>query len=150
MNEHEVDECEVDEDPVGLTRDAGWQIGVSRTLRVDLDTAWAYLVSPDGLAVWLGAGLDTPLVTGQVYETAEGTRGEIRSLRHHDRIRLTWKPVGRPDDATVQIALAPAKSGCTFRFHTERLYDSDERERMREHWKGVVARIERDLTDRTP
>lgn len=135
----------MNERPVGLTRDAGWQIGVSRTLPVELDTAWEYLISSDGLAVWLGPGVETPLARGRRYETSDGTSGQIRSLREHDRIRLTWQPIGRPDDATVQIALAPTKTGCTFRFHTERLYDRDERELMRTHWQHVADRIADDL-----
>lgn len=40
--------------PTGLTKDAGWQIGVTRTLPTDLDIAWDYLLSPAGLSLWLG------------------------------------------------------------------------------------------------
>jgi len=136
---------------VGRTRDVGWQIGVSRTIAVDIDTAWEYLISTAGLATWLGPGVGTPLVNGQTYETGEGTTGEIRSVRERDRVRLTWRPDTRPDDATVQVTVAPAKSaptkvGCTIRFHTERLYDADERERMRDHWRGIADTIEAELT----
>lgn len=31
---------------VGLTRDVGWNIGVSRTVPVDVQTAWDFLTSP--------------------------------------------------------------------------------------------------------
>lgn len=131
--------------PVGKTRDVGWQIGLSRILDAGVDTVWSYLISGEGLAVWLGAGVTTPLVKGQEYETDDGTTGQIRSLRERDRVRLTWQPAGRPDHATVQVAVAPAKRGCLIRFHTERLYDSDERERMRNHWRRVADRIEAEL-----
>lgn len=134
--------------PVGKTRDAGWQIGVSRTIAVDLETAWAYLTSTRGLATWLGEGVAVPLCKGQRYTTADGTSGTIRSLRRLDRIRLTWHPVRRPDHATIQVTVAQAKRGCSVRFHTERLYSSDEREQMRAHWRQVVDRIEADLTNR--
>lgn len=128
--------------PVGKTKDAGWQIGVSRTIAVDLDTAWDYLVSDGGIGVWLGAGVETPLAVGQTYTTDEGASGEVRSIRDHDRVRLTWRPTDRAEPATIQIALARAASGCTFRFHTERLADNDDRERMRTHWKAIADRIE--------
>ena len=131
--------------PVGKTKDAGWQIGVSRTVPVDVDDAWEYLTSERGLAVWLGKGVGPPLARGQSYETTDGTRGEIRSFRPHDRIRVTWQPPDRPDHATVQIALQPAATGCTFRFHTERLHDGEERERMRDHWRSIAGTIEADL-----
>lgn len=140
---------EVGRTQVGKTKDAGWQIGVSRTIPVDLDTAWAYLTSPRGIDTWLGSGVDTPLSTGQSYETDGGTTGQVRSVRDRDRVRLTWQPVDRPDAATIQIALSQNKTGCAFRFHTERLYDSDEREYMRGHWQHVADEIAADLADRT-
>lgn len=133
------------ERPVGQTKDVGWQIGVSRTMPVDRDTAWAYLTSVAGLARWLGDGVDTPLMAGQGYETDDGTTGQVRSVRDHDRVRLTWQPVDRPDAATVQVALSSTATGCTFRFHTELLYDADEREAMRTHWRRVADEIESDL-----
>ncbi len=132
--------------PVGRTRDAGWQIGVSRSIAADLDSVWSYLISPVGLAAWLGREVATPLSKGQRYETEDGTSGEVRSLRDRNRVRLTWQPVDRPDPATVQVTVAPSKAGCSVRFHTERLYDADERERMREHWRRVIDRIEGDVT----
>ncbi len=138
----------MNERPVGKTRDAGWQIGVSRTVDAELEDVWALLLSRSGLAIWLGDDVATPVEVGQEYRTADGVRGEIRSLRPLDRIRLTWRPADRPDHATVQIALTEAASGCTIRFHTERLVDGDERERMRTHWKTVAGQIEAALADR--
>jgi uncharacterized protein YndB with AHSA1/START domain len=136
----------VTERPIGKTKDAGWQIGLSRTIPVDIGEVWRYLISPEGLAVWLGPGIETSLEVGSGYRASDGTSGQIRSLRHLDRIRLTWRPADRPSDATVQIAVTPTRTGCTIRFHTERLYDADERGRMRAHWEVVADRIEGALT----
>lgn len=128
------------ERPVGLTKDAGWEIGVSRTLPVSLEEAWAFLLSPAGMSLWLGEGV-APLAKGASYETADGTSGEVRSLRPLDRVRLTWRPPGREEPATVQLALVAAASGCSVRFHTERLTSAEERERMRGHWREVLRRL---------
>lgn len=135
--------------PVGKTKDAGWQIGVSRTVHADLDEVWNYLMSTEGIAAWLGDGVPAPLDVGQNYQTDDHVQGEIRSLRPHDRVRLTWHPVGRHDHTTVQIAITPTATGCKIQFHTERLADNDERERMRTHWKAIADHIETILTERT-
>lgn len=136
--------------PVGKTKDAGWQIGVSRTIPVDVDTAWDYLTFARGLATWLGAGVNVPLAVGQTYYTSDCTTGEIRSLRDRDRVRLTWQPADRPKPATVQIALKATATGCTFRFHTERLNNSNEREAMRSHWRSVADTVETELASDQP
>ncbi len=131
------------ETPVGLTKDAGWQIGVSRALPVTPEEAFAVLLSPEGLAVWLGEGLDpSALAKGAAYATADGTTGEVRSLRPGDRIRLTWRPPGRDAPAILQVAVSATAKGCTLRFHSDQLRSADERERLRAHWKGVVERLE--------
>lgn len=133
------------ERPVGLTRDAGWQVGVSRTFPVDRETAWELLGSPAGMAVWLGEDLP-PLTEGACYRTSAGTRGEVRSVRPLDRVRLTWQPDGRAAPATVQVTVASAPGGCSVRFHTERLASEDEREAMRTHWRQVLDRLDSALT----
>ena len=126
------------ERPVGLTRDAGFQIGVSRTLPASVRSMWDLLVSPTGLAIWLGRGLTSLPDVGAAFTTADGTRGELRSVRPLDRVRLSWQPPGRERPATVQVALVGAPSGCSVRFHTEQLADAQDRERMREHWRSVL------------
>jgi uncharacterized protein YndB with AHSA1/START domain len=127
--------------PVGLTRDAGWEIGVSRTLPASVRAIWDLLVSPTGLAVWLGRGLASLPEVGASYTLADGTSGELRSLRPLDRIRLSWQPPGRERPATVQVALVGSPKGCSVRFHAEHLADAEDRERMREHWRAVLDEL---------
>ena len=127
--------------PVGKTKDAGWEIGVSRVVDCSVEEAWALVTSPEGLDVWLGGPL--PPSVGDGYETAGGVRGELRSLRPLDRVRLTWQPPGWSHDSTVQVAVSPAPSGrATLRFHQERLAGPDEREAQRTHWRFVLDHLE--------
>lgn len=133
----------------GLTKDAGWQIGVSKTLPLPPTTVWDFISSAEGLALWLGPGVALRPEKGAAYETAEGTRGEVRGYRPRDRIRLTWQPAGWAHDTTVQVAVTPAPGGgplrTQLRFHQERLADADERARQRAHWRAVLARVEAEL-----
>ena len=122
---------------VGKTKDAGWEIGVSKTISHPVDRVWAFLTSPEGTALWLGHGVLSLEEPGAPYETDAGPVGETRSYRPHDRIRLTWRPVDWDHESTVQVAVRPAGPGRTMlRFHQERLAGAAERERQREHWRG--------------
>jgi uncharacterized protein YndB with AHSA1/START domain len=42
---------------IGRTKDAGWQIGVSRTVDHPIEQVWDFLTSAAGTAVWLGHGV---------------------------------------------------------------------------------------------
>ena len=131
--------------PTGETQGAGWQIGVSRTVAAPLPEVWELLTGPRGLRIWLGAGVVLPTRAGEPYETAEGVRGEVRSYRPNDRIRLAWQPSGWSHDSTVQVALQDKGDRTVVRFHQERLADGAERERQRAHWTSVIDRLEAEL-----
>ena len=139
------------ERPTGLTKGAGWEIGVSRTVASPLEEVWDFLTSPEGSEVWLRAGVQRLDEPGREYQTSEGTSGEIRSFRPLDRVRLTWQPTDWAHDSTVQFTVTAAAAGRTMlRFHQERLADAGEREQQRAHWRGVLDAVVTGLENRPP
>lgn len=129
----------MNERPVGRTRDAGWEIGVSRTVDFPVAEVWDFLTSDAGVAVWLGAGVQRLDEPGAAYATETGTVGEVRSFRPADRVRLTWRPEDWDHPSTVQVAVTAMPGMRTsVRFHQERLADAAERERQRTHWRSVL------------
>lgn len=131
--------------PVGLTRDAGFEIGVSRTVDFPRQQVWDYLTSPDGIARWLGGGLELPAARGTGYRTPDGTTGEVRSYHSTGRIRLTWQPADWDHSSTMQVTATANGDKTVLRFHQEKLADSGERERQREHWQAVMEAVLADL-----
>ncbi|MFI9155287.1 SRPBCC domain-containing protein [Streptomyces sp. NPDC053367] len=127
--------------PTGLTQDAGWEIGVSRTLPHPPSVVWEAVSGPDGLARWLGPGAAPAPERGARYRTADGVEGEVRGYRAGERVRVTR------GSTTVQVTVSPAAGGtkAVLRFHEEHLSSADERESRRAHWRGVIDGIARDL-----
>lgn len=137
--------------PTGLTQDAGWEIGVSRTLPHPPAAVWEFIASPEGVALWLGPGAELTAEKGAAYRTADGITGEVRSYRPGDRVRVTY------GSTTVQVAVSAAASGsgagsssgagekAVLRFHQERLANAGEREARREHWRAVMDAIAAEL-----
>ncbi|MBC2875465.1 MULTISPECIES: SRPBCC family protein [Streptomyces] len=123
--------------PTGLTKDAGWQIGVSRTLPHPAAVVWDFVAGSEGIALWLGPGAVLTPERGTPYRTTAGVTGEVRGYRPADRIRVTH------GTTTVQVALAPAADGArtTLRFHQEHLASAEERERRRAHWRRVMDQV---------
>ncbi|WP_199191407.1 SRPBCC family protein [Amycolatopsis sp. CA-126428] len=133
---------------VGKTADVGWNIGVSRTLPYPAEVVWDFLVSREGVTIWLGPGVELPREPGEEYETANGTVGEIRSFAEGDRVRLTWRPSDWDHDSTVQVRLSGAGAKTTLRFHQEWLADAEEREQQRAYWQDVTERVVAALAER--
>ena len=128
---------------VGQTSGADFQIGVQRTLPVTADVAWRLLVDGPGRDAWLGLTEPLEFRKGDRYETAEGHWGEVRSCVPGERLRLTWNHAALERPSTLQIYLAPSGERTSVRFHQERLSSLEERELMRDHWRGVLAELAR-------
>jgi uncharacterized protein YndB with AHSA1/START domain len=126
-------------DAVGKTKDAGWEVGVRRTVPSSVEDVWDFLFE-DGLPLWLG---ETTLVLekGAEYETTDDIRGRILGYTPGFRIRLTWQPGEWDHDSTLQLTVREAETGTTIGFHQERLSGREERKIMLGHWKEVVEEI---------
>lgn len=130
---------------VGETADAGFQLGVQRSVATTAAQAWALVTSrPD---LWLGEGASVAFDEGARYvvppaDGAPGASGEVRVVKPGDRLRMTWHPEGWAAPATLQLTLAESRSGTTaIRVHLERLPDAAAREAMRECWREALERI---------
>jgi uncharacterized protein YndB with AHSA1/START domain len=128
-------------DATGLTKDAGWELGVRTTVPAPIAAVWEYLMGP-GLPIWLGEIDALPEEKGAAYATADGVRGTVRSRSDASKLRVTWRPDDWPHDTTLQVTVKEAASGTTIGFHHEGLADRDERRMMLGHWKNVAAALD--------
>lgn len=125
--------------PVGVTKDAGVQIGVRRTLAVTKDQAWNSLISPQGLRLWLGHVSSMKWQKGYEYESKEGITGTITVIKPFEKLRMTWKRADWEQFSRLQIYLLAANGGkTTIAIHQEMLEDVYMREMMRRHWDEML------------
>ncbi|MCW3117023.1 MAG: ATPase [Chitinophagaceae bacterium] len=137
-----------DTNSVGLTEDAGWQIGVRKTIPASFNEVWDFLFSDKGLSTWLGNTQKDALVINASYKTKEGTGGIVRLLTDHSHIRLTWKKKDWKNVSLLQLRIIPAKNKTTVSFHHEKLQDAQQRKEMKTHWDVVMEKISQQLIAR--
>lgn len=130
---------------VGETADAGYQVGVQRTIQVPQETLWDRLTTGDLRNRWLGTVEGFAFEPGATFETAEGTSGEVRTVSEGERLRITWHPAGREHPTTLQMTLSCPRNDetkTTLRVHHEKLVDAAERDAMKAHWQQVLDSIQ--------
>ena len=135
---------------VGETRDAGFQIGVRRTLPLPAAALWRLIVSAEGRRAWLGAGPDFALEPGAAYTLDDGAQGEVRVARPGSHLRLSWQPGGWPRASTIQVRVLPGGAHSVLAFHQEHLPDAAAREARRAHFSAAVAALETMLGAQEP
>jgi len=126
----------------GETGDAGFQIGAQRSIAAGRNALWKLLTSAAGVRVWLGSTRGATFEPGARFSTDDGIEVEIRTVKPAERVRMTWQPAKRKRATTLQITLSCPRNDerhTTVRFHHEKLSSKTERERMRAHWKAVLA-----------
>lgn len=137
----------MNESSVGLTKDTGWQIGVTKVVPFPADLVWHLMIERPYL--WLGDAATLPRTKGEPWQNAAGDSGEMRSFRDDRRLRMTLKPAGRSEATVLQMSVVETPTGASIRMHQERLHSAEEREIQRLHWQrvihGIVEELDRDL-----
>lgn len=123
---------------VGETADAGFQVGVRRTVAVAADVAWRYLVEGAGRDAWLGPTTSFTCAVGSRFHCDDGTTGDIRSVAPGRRLRLTWRPPAWERPSTLQLTVVPKGERCVLAIHHERLPDPATRAAMKERWTAFA------------
>ena len=124
---------------VGLTRDAGYEMGARQTFGISPEATWDFVMSPEGVKLWLGALTQGSFEPDVPFETEDGVSGMLRVLQPYSHVRLAWKKPGWSGFSTLQVRVLPTAGGrSTIAFHQEKLASSAEREEMLSRWKGVL------------
>jgi hypothetical protein len=121
--------------PVGLTRDAGWELGVRRTLPLPLAEAWRLLFSAEVL------GVDLEQRAGAEATAPDGTLMRVRIFRATSHARMSWQRPGWERPSTVQFRVRPAASGTTIGIHQEHLASGELRAELLAHWTSILDRL---------
>lgn len=125
----------------GETADAGFQIGVQRTVPLSHERAWRLLTSAEGIGAWLGAGAAVRLKEGAQYQLADGSEGEVRVVHPNKHLRITWQAEGWPRPSTIQARVTPKGDRTVIQFHEEHLPNVEERETRRSHFEAAIDRL---------
>lgn len=130
----------------GQTLDAGFQVGVQKTVAAARADIWSVLTGGQGVASWLGDDVSLALEEGAGYGAVDGPSGEVRVLVPGDRLRLTWQPGDWPRPSTLQVRLTGTDDGRTVvSVHHEHLPDRPARDAMRVRWREALAELARRL-----
>ncbi|HEX7352596.1 hypothetical protein [Brachybacterium sp.] len=129
--------------PVGLTRDAGWQLAVRRTLPAPTGDVWRRLLA-EWLPQWLGVD-SVPQMVGAPLRHQGTVRGRVIGCHVGRRVRVRWTPSTLDHETVFQVTLqAPLESsllGTVLEIHQERLLGAAERQGLLEQWTGVLDEL---------
>lgn len=129
--------------PVGLTPDAGWELGVGRTLPAPADDVWRRLLA-EWLPQWLGVE-SVPQMVGAPLRHHGRVRGRVIGCHVGRRVRVRWTPSTLDHETVFQVTLQkPPESGLVgtvIAIHQERLLGPAARQGLLEQWTTALDQL---------
>ena len=133
----------------GQTKDAGFQLGVRKTFQGNQVDVWNFLISNEGIRIWLGLIEPDHLIPGQPFTLNSGIEGEITVLKLQSHLRMKFRKKKWKNTSRLQLRVIPTGRNKTIvAFHQEKLQGPEQREQMKRHWNKVIFRLELALSDR--
>lgn len=128
---------------IGETVTQGVEIGVSKTIPVSSNKLWDFTFSDKGLKLWLGEIDNFKLSPKFAFETSGGIKGEIRTIKKGERVRLTYQEKDFEKPSTLQLYFEnKGRDKSSLTFHQEKLKDLKTREDMKKYWEKVLNEIQ--------
>ncbi|MBB4634987.1 hypothetical protein [Longimicrobium terrae] len=124
---------------LGEVAGGGFQIGVRRTLRLAPDEAWRRVLSPEGVAGWLGEP-EEPIAwePGSAFRLRDGAIAEVRVHKPGSHFRLQLREPGADKASVIQVRVNAAATGSVISFHQEQLPSAESREERRVHFASAL------------
>lgn len=121
----------------------GFEIGVSRTIEIPQQDLWNFIISEEGMRLWLGDMAELNFREKGEYRTLRDISGQFNVIKNLSHIRMTWKPEEWNNPSVLQVrAVAKGNHKATLSFHQEKLPDQAAREKMKQRWKAIANEMQ--------
>jgi activator of HSP90 ATPase len=130
---------------IANNKNLGFQVSASKTFAVDTNTMWEFILSEQGICIWLGTiNIDDFEVQKQLY-TKEGIAVKLTVFKMDCHLRFKWKPPHFAKDSTVELRITNSNGRAKVIFHNTGFYKIEQQETLRIYWKNVIAKMHQAL-----
>jgi activator of HSP90 ATPase len=130
---------------VGLTKNVGFQFSITKTCAVSVDTAWDFLLSESGIAMWLGDIHFDDFESNKPLTTKAGIEAKITIFRPDSHIRLAWKPTHWDNNSFIEIRVLTNKGRAKLGLRHTHMVSVEQREEVKAYWTKVMHKIGSEL-----
>ena len=119
-----------------------YSLVVTKTVRVDAKTAWKFLTSAKGLAIWLQPLSEFKVVPKASFESVGGYFGEVRTVKKNSRIRFTFQDPDWDFSTVLQLQVfSKSKSTTMLAIQHEKLPSAKLKSEFRGRWREAIEQL---------
>jgi activator of HSP90 ATPase len=130
---------------VGLTKNVGFQFSITKTCTVSVDTAWDFLLSESGIALWLGDIHFDDFELNNPLTTKAGIEAKITIFKADSHLRLAWKPKHWDNNSFIEIRVLTNKGRAKLGLLHTHMTSIEQREEVKAYWAKIMHEISLEL-----
>jgi activator of HSP90 ATPase len=130
---------------VGLTKNVGFQFSITKTCAVSVDTAWDFLLSESGIAMWLGDIHFDDFELNNPLTTKAGIEAKITIFKADSHLRLAWKPKHWDNNSFIEIRVLTNKGRAKLGLLHTHMTSIEQREEVKAYWAKIMYEISLEL-----
>ena len=120
-------------------KDLGYQVSVSKIFPVSPDAMWAFILSQEGIELYLGEMDLEDFELQKPFVSKAGLEGKLTVFVPDCHLRFKWKPSNWERFSTVELRITNSKGRAAVLFYHAGFYKQQQVEELRAHWKNVIA-----------
>ena len=126
----------------GQTLKGTYSLTVTKVVSVENKKVWKWLISKEGLAVWLKPMSPVKIEKGATFEIEGGIFGEIRTIKSPQRVRLFWQEEEQIKPCVVQLFVyARPKNRTMIVIQQDGIQKAQQKAAMRVYWREIIETL---------
>jgi activator of HSP90 ATPase len=122
-------------------KNLGFQYSIRKTFQVSVDTLWEFILSEQGISIWLGTMDMADFELNKSFKTSEGIEGKITTFKPDCHFRMSWKPPHWDKPSIVEVRITNYKGKASMVIHQTRFFEFEKREEMKIYWENVIEKM---------
>ena len=134
---------------VGQDQRGKYMATATKSLSVPLGQAWTFLISRQGLEIWLKPMIELSVQPQVQFETEDGYFGEVRTVAKNRRARLFWNSTEWEKHTVVELmVVARPKGRSILIFNHTGIHNQKTLSALRKRWRAAADAIGESLVGR--
>jgi activator of HSP90 ATPase len=122
-------------------KDLGFQVSISKVFPVSTERIWEFILSEEGINIWLGSISIDDFEIHKPFITDEGIEGKLTVFIPNCHLRLKWKPKHWQKLSTIELRVTNRKGKASVIFHQTGFFEIEKKEEMRTYWKNIISEM---------
>jgi hypothetical protein len=130
---------------IGLTKNSGYQISKTKIFAVSYELMWDFILSEDGMNIWLGKSDIADFELNKPFKTINGVEGILKSFKPGVYFKINWKPKEWTNISKVEIRIDSKNGRARLGVLQSFLLSSEQRVLQKRYWDNVFNEIEKQM-----